>query len=244
MSEYDYEDVYKVPVDFTIVKSAEEEFIQKKMVEACKDGSYWEFGLCSYYKLNLTNPKDKAYNNQMRTYFACTTQQSRVLVRYDANLKLQHVGGYRKGKRFCFFDVPLPYTPAPQIEEIALEPPPPAKAYKMKINPDTNLISSHPFTESQMKFTYAHINNFSKALQKNEKFVLQKQEYTFQLHGIDETYDGMLVRFITPDTAHYFKCEKPGQGKSGHWSVFTIENGWLKKWSPKKHLPKLKEITM
>jgi hypothetical protein len=140
------------------------------------------------------------------------------------------------------FDAPQKYTRAPTIEELVLEPPPPAKAYKMQIDLDTNIISSHPFTESQMQFTYGFVNEYQKAFKKNEKLALRNREFKLKLHGISESYDGMLLRYVTSDTAHYFKCNKPGEGKSGHWSVFTIEFGELKKWSPKKHLPKLKEI--
>ena len=242
MSEYDYEDSYKVSVDFPIVNSEDERRVEKKMADACREGLYWELGLTSYYKLNLNNPKDTAYNSQLRTYFACTTQGAPLLVRYDTNLKPQHVGRYSRKRRFHLFDAPQKYTRAPTIEELVLEPPPPAKAYKMQIDLDTNIISSHPFTESQMQFTYGFVNEYQKAFKKNEKLALRNREFKLKLHGISESYDGMLLRYVTSDTAHYFKCNKPGEGKSGHWSVFTIEFGELKKWSPKKHLPKLKEI--
>ena len=242
MSDYDYEDSYKVSVDFPIVNSEDERRVEKKMADACREGLYWDLGLTSYYKLNLNNPKDTAYNSQLRTYFACTTQGAPLLVRYDTNLKPQHVGRFCRKRRFHLFDAPQKYTPAPTIEELVLEPPPPAKAYKMQIDLDTNIISSHPFTESQMQFTYGFVNEYQKAFKKNEKLALRNREFKIKLHGISESYDGMLLRYVTSDTAHYFKCNKPGEGKSGHWSVFTIEFGELKKWSPKKHLPKLKEI--
>ena len=242
MSDYDYEDSYKVSVDFPIVNSEDERRVEKKMADACREGLYWDLGLTSYYKLNLNNPKDTAYNSQLRTYFACTTQGAPLLVRYDTNLKPQHVGRYSRKRRFHLFDAPQKYTRAPTIEELVLEPPPPAKAYKMQIDLDTNIISSHPFTESQMQFTYGFVNEYQKAFKKNEKLALRNREFKLKLHGISESYDGMLLRYVTSDTAHYFKCNKPGEGKSGHWSVFTIEFGELKKWSPKKHLPKLKEI--
>ena len=159
MSDYDYEDSCKVSVDFPIVNSEDERRVEKKMADACREGLYWDLGLTSYYKLNLNNPKDTAYNSQLRTYFACTTRRERILVRYDTNLKPQHVGRYSRKRRFHLFDAPQKYTPAPTIEELVLEPPPPAKAYKMQIDLDTNIISSHPFTESQMKFTYGFVNN-------------------------------------------------------------------------------------
>ena len=242
MSDYDSEDSHKVSVDFPIVNSEDERRVEKKMADACREGLYWELGLTSYFKLNLNNSKGTTYNSQPQTYFACTTQRARVLVRYDTHLKLQHAGRYTRARQFRLFDAPLPYTPAPTIGGVALEPPPPAKAYKMQIDLDTNIISSHPFTESQMKFTYGFVNEYQKAFKKNEKLALRNREFKIKLHGISESYDGMLLRYVTSDTAHYFKCNKPGEGKSGHWSVFTIEFGELKKWSPKKHLPKLKEI--
>jgi hypothetical protein len=60
MSEYDYEDSYKVSVDFPIVNSEDERRVEKKMADACREGLYWELGLTSYYKLNLNNPKQQS----------------------------------------------------------------------------------------------------------------------------------------------------------------------------------------
>ena len=62
-----------------------------------------------------------------------------------------------------------------------------------------------------------------------------------QLDGEGERGVARSVRWHS----HYQQATrhvKWGEGKSGHWSVFTIEFGELKRLSPKMHLPKLKEI--
>ena len=245
----DYYDIHPVKVAFPVDKDEDEERIEKMMLEV--SNNYERLMELQFYccKLNLENPKDETYNKQVRTYFQnqYSWQRTNPLYRYDINYQLRHVGDCtRLGTckyKYTLFDEHKPYTPAPKFAEVVGKAPSRAKAYKIKM-PEINIIPSHPFKESQMKFTYAHTNDYTVCLKKNEKISLGGREIKFKLHGIDESYDGMLVRFVTPDTAHYFKCEKPGQGKSGHWSVFTIEHGWMKKWSPKKHLPKLKEITM
>ena len=52
---FDYEDVYRVVCDITLVNDEHESRIEKRMQQECRDGTYYDFGLASYFKLNLKN---------------------------------------------------------------------------------------------------------------------------------------------------------------------------------------------
>lgn len=243
MSEFDYQDVYKVPVTFDLTNTPIEHTIEQKMIAECKSGQFSEHNLCTYFKLNLKN----ASASLVRTYFAQTYSPKtlncrKILVRYDSDFKLQIVGGYNRARKFRLYDEPILYTQLTESELHSEETPTPQQAYKIKLNPDVNVISTHPFTETQMKYTYAYTNNYEKALQKNQKIVLTNKEFLIALHDVEDTYTGLLLRFITKDTAHYFKCVKPGLGKGNTYSVFIDDKTEIKKWSPKKHLERLQNI--
>ena len=247
-----YYDIFPVNVNFLLTNSEEEKFIEAQMVKASNDNEKLDELQFCIRKLNLNNTTSATYNKQVRTYFIdqYSTGSMQPLYRYDKNLQLTTVGRcVRRGMgqyNYNIFETPQPYTPAPKFQEIQVKPK--EAVYKIDIDKDTNLLVSHPFKESQFKLTYGTLNDYTRAYQKNEKVAIRGRSLKFKLHGIDSKHDGTLVRVITEDTAHYFKCAKPGLGKSGHLSVFLpADDGSIKevkRWSPKKHLPMLKELVL
>ena len=247
-----YYDIFPVNVNFLLTNSEEEKFIEAQMVKVSNDNEKLDELEFCIRKLNLNNTTSATYNKQVRTYFIDQYSPGRMqpLYRYDKNLQLTTAG--RKVRRGIenyqhhIFETPQPYTPAPKFQEIQVKPK--EAVYKIDIDKDENLLDSHPFKESQFKLTYGTLNDYTRAYQKNEKVAIRGRSLKFKLHGIDSKHDGTLVRVITEDTAHYFKCAKPGLGKSGHLSVFLpADDGSIKevkRWSPKKHLPMLKELVL
>ena len=240
---FDYEDVYRVVCDITLVNDEHESRIEKRMQQECRDGTYYDFGLASYFKLNL---KNSSGISSVRTFFAhtaqgCWTSGSRILVRYDKNGCLQKCGRFNRKRQFFMDQYPLPYSFEPVVEgTIHLPPPPvPSKAYKMKIDTDENLIPQHPFKESQVKFSYGYLNEYKNAFKKNEKLALRNLESKYELHDITEEYDGKLLRLVAPDLVHYFAATQSGISKT--WNVSLDTKTELKRWAPKHHLIQLRK---
>ena len=235
---FDYEDTYKVMVDITLVNDENESRIEKRMQHECREGTYWDKGLVSYFKLNLKNASGIS---SVRTFFACTAQRERILVRYDKDGNLKKVGSYNRQRKFQIAQYPLPYSSEPVVAStIHLPPPPvPSKAYKMTINTDENLIPEHPFKESQVKFSYGYLNQYKKAFQKNEKLALRNLECKYELHDFTEAYDGKLLRLVAPDLVHYFAATQSGVSKT--WNVSLDTTTELKRWAPKTHLGQLRK---
>ena len=238
---FDYEDVYKVVCDIPLVNDEHESRIEKRMQRECREGIYYEFGLASYFKLNLKNASGIS---SVRTFFAhtaqgCWTSGSRILVRYDKNGNLKKVGSYNRQKKFQIAQYPLPYEPV--VEGVGHLPPPPvpSKAYKMTINTDENLIPQHPFKESQIKFSYGYLNEYKNAFKKNEKLAIRNLECKYKLHDITEEYDGKLLRLVAPDLVHYFAATQSGVSKT--WNVSLDTKTELKRWAPKIHLIQLRK---
>ena len=235
---FDYEDVYKVVCDIALVNDEHESRIEKRMQQACRDFSYYDLGLLSYFKLNLKNTSGIS---SVRTFFAHTVQRECILVRYDKNGRLKKCGTFNRQRKFFMDQYPLPYSSEPVVEGAGHLPPPPvpSKAYKMTINTDENLIPQHPFKESQIKFSYGYLNNYKNAFKKNEKLAIRNLECKYELHDITEEYDGMLLRLVAPDVVHYFAATQSGVSKT--WNVSLDTKTELKRWAPKIHLIQLRK---
>ena len=241
---FDYEDVYRVVCDITLVNDEHESRIEKRMQQECREGAYYDFGLASYFKLNL---KNSSGISSVRTFFAhtaqgCWTSGSRILVRYDKNGCLQKCGRFNRKRKFFMDQHPLPYSFEPVVEGTAIhlpQLPVPSKAYKITIDTDENLIPQHPFKESQVKFSYGYLNEYKNAFKKNEKLALRNLESKYELHDITEEYDGKLLRLVAPDLVHYFAATQSGISKT--WNVSLDTKTELKRWAPKHHLIQLRK---
>ncbi len=236
---FDYVDVYRVVCDITLVNDEHESRIEKRMQQECRDFSYYDLGLLSYYRLNL---KNSSGISSVRTFFAHSVQRERILVRYDKHGNLKKVGRFNRQQKFFFDQYPLPYEPVVEGTGTILQlppPPVPSKAYKVKIDTDENLIPQHPFKESQVKFSYGYLNEYKNAFKKNEKLALRNLESKYELHDITEEYDGKLLRLVAPDLVHYFAATQSGISKT--WNVSLDTKTELKRWAPKNHLIQLRK---
>jgi len=251
---FDRSDVLLVKVNFELLIDDDEKRIEQNMKKAINDNDLLDKLNVNTIKLNLKSTFSA--NKQVRTYFIdqYSTTSVLTLYRYDKNLQLKTVGmrkrtvlnRYQSKYDYKIFETPEEFTPAPICPTILVKPK--DAVYKIAIDKDTNLLDSHPFKESQIKLTYGTLNDYTRAYQKNEKVAIRDITLKFKLHGIDSKHDGTLIRVITDDTAHYFKCAKPGLGKGGNLSVFLpTDDGSIKevkRWMPKKHLPMLKELVV
>jgi hypothetical protein len=82
-------------------------------------------------------------------------------------------------------------------------------------DPKNNLLN-HPYGEFNVKCTYIQKDGKWTNLREGKKkawaaAMLATQQYACEFHDIEDTYDHMVVRFVSSHTAHYFKTFDKGK---------------------------------
>ncbi len=236
-------DVIPVVVQIELEQEYEKE-IEEKMLIACKDMEFLDHHAFCIRRFNLKRVDSLLGKPQkeIRTYFCDQfgIGKRRPLYRFNKHGTLCHAGTQiRRGAgqyQYDIFTDMQPYKPAPTFDELRV--PEYDKIKRIKLNQDENIIECHPFTEKQMKLTYGHLNDYSRAYTKAHKMATRGNvNLAVRLHDIDHSYDGLLLRIFTPSEVHYFPIQ---WNTKGHTAKVTIGSMEDIVWKPRVHMQFLK----
>jgi len=236
-------DVVPVVVRIDLMQPYEEK-IEEQMCLAAENDVFMDNNAFCVRRFNLKR-EDQLLGNtqkQIRTYFCDQfgVGRRRPLYRFDQNETLCHAGTQiRLGAgqyKYTFFTDMQPYKPAPKFEDLRI-----ADTQKIKnvvIDKETNIIDSHPFTEAQMRLTYGHLNNYSRAYTKAHKFASRGDvNLGVKMHGVDPSYEGALLRLFTPTDVHYFPIQWNVKGRT---ATVNLAGADKQVWKPRVHMQFLK----
>ena len=108
---------------------------------------------------------------------------------------------------------PTPQLAPPLTPKVLTPKAKPLAPYSKLRDPKESMFN-HPYIEDNVKCTYVHKDGEWKNLRNAQKKKLASAKtYTCHMHDIEDSYDHMVVRFVTDAEAHYYKMKEGNGGK-------------------------------